>query len=110
MMRRLVPFSQADSALSHDRPRPERLVRGNPVRTTWEHYANPTAKSRAACGPARSAHGRIAFDESSDEYFHVLEGRIRITDDAGDSCEFGPERGLRDPSGICRRVSRFWNP
>ena len=43
---------------------------------------------------------RIAFDERSDEYFHVLEGRIRISDEHGVASEFGPGDACVIPAGF----------
>ncbi len=43
---------------------------------------------------------RIAFDEHSDEFFHVLEGRIRISDADGHATEFGPGEGCVSPAGF----------
>lgn len=99
-MPRLIPFSQADSVPSHDRPRPERLVRGDPSRTTWEHYANPSGEVSCGVWACEVGAWRIAFDETSDEYFHVLEGRIRITDDEGNACEFGAGEACVIPAGF----------
>ena len=35
----LIAFDRADIAPAHDHPKPERLVAGNPLRTTFSHYA-----------------------------------------------------------------------
>lgn len=99
-MHRLIPFSQAISSPSYDRPRPERLVQGNPARTTWEHYANPSGEVSCGVWACEVGAWRIAFDETSDEYFHVQEGRIRITDDAGNACEFGAGEACVIPAGF----------
>ena len=99
-MKQLIAFSSAISEPSYDRPKPERLVAGNPLRTTWEHYANPSGEISGgvwACGPGA---WRIVFDKNSDEYFHVLEGRICITDDAGLAHEFGPGEACVIPAGF----------
>ncbi len=96
----LVAFSAAETEPSFDRPRPERLVHGNPARTTWEHYANPSGE--VSCGEWACEVGawRIAFDEHSDEFFHVLAGRIRITDAAGNAREFGAGDACVIPAGF----------
>lgn len=99
-MPRLIAFSSAATAPSVDYPRPERLVRGNPARTTWEHHAN--ASGEVSCGVWACEPGawRIAFNEHSDEFFHVLEGRIRISDAEGNTTEFGPGDACVIPAGF----------
>ncbi len=99
-MQKLIAFSGATSAPSYDHPRPERLVAGNPLRTTWEHYSN--ASGEVSCGVWSCEIGawRIVFDERSDEYFHVLSGRIRISDVAGNATEFGPGDACVIPAGF----------
>lgn len=37
-MPKLTVFAASSPAPTYDRPRPERLVAGNPLRTTWEHF------------------------------------------------------------------------
>lgn len=99
-MPQLVAFSAAVSEPAFDHPRPDRLVHGNPLRTTWAHYEN--ALDGISCGVWACEQGawRIAFDEHSHEYFHVLEGRLRITDEAGLAQEFGPGEACLIPAGF----------
>ncbi len=100
-MPHLIAFSRAVSTPSHDCPRPERLVAGNPLRTTWEHYSNRSGEISCGIWTCEVGAWRIAFDENSDEYFHVQEGRIRITDMEGNSEEFGPGDACVIPAGFC---------
>lgn len=99
-MPRLIDFSSAESTPSYDHPRPERLVNGNPLRTTWEHYANPSGEISCGVWACEVGAWRIVFDEHSDEYFHVLEGRIRISDEQGNANEFGPGDACVIPAGF----------
>lgn len=97
-MPQLVAFSAAVSEPDFDHPRSDRLVLGNPLRTTWEHYATDGISCGVwACEPGA---WRIAFDEHSHEYFHVLQGRIRITDEAGGARTFGPGEACVIPAGF----------
>lgn len=98
-MPRLIPFATASSTLSHDHPKPERRVDGNPLRTTHEYYANSSGEVSCGVWSCETGSWRIAFDEGSDEYFHVLQGRIRITGPAGERCEFGPGEACVIPAG-----------
>ena len=98
MPKSLTVFTGASIAPAYDRPRPDRLVAGNPQRTTWNHYEHAGMSAGVwACEPGA---WRIAFADNKDEFFHVLEGRIRIIDDAGVSREFGPGDACVIPAGF----------
>lgn len=99
-MSRLISFAQAETSPSYDYPKPGRLVAGNPLRTTWEHYCNASGEVSCGVWACETGAWRIAFDESSDEYFHVLEGRIRIADHEGNVREFGPGDACVIPAGF----------
>ena len=43
-MPKLTVFAASSPAPTYDRPRPERLVAGNPLRTTWEHFLSTTGQ------------------------------------------------------------------
>lgn len=94
----LTTFSAPPPAPEFDRPRPDRLVEGNPLRTTWTRYerAGMTAGTWA-CEPGA---WRIAFAEDKDEFFQIVEGRVRLTDAAGTAREFGPGEACVIPAGF----------
>lgn len=94
----LIAFTPPDQPPEYDRPRPDRLVQGNPLRSTWSLYEKPGVDAGIwACEPGA---WRIAFADDKDEYFHVLEGRLRITDDDGKAREFGPGDACVIPGGF----------
>jgi uncharacterized cupin superfamily protein len=83
-----------------DHPRPERRVRGDPERRTWNLYDDPAGRMSAgiwACAPGA---WRVAYAVGGDEYCLILEGRVRLTDEAGDSREFGPGDAFVIPGGF----------
>ena len=41
-MSKLTVFATQNPPPAYDRPRPDRLVAGNPLRTTWEHFLSTT--------------------------------------------------------------------
>ena len=63
-----------------DHPRPERLIRGNPLR--------------------EPGHWRIAMGQTERELFTVLEGRCRVHDALGGFEEAGPGEGIYIPPGF----------
>lgn len=96
----LVAFADAVSEPAYDHPKAERLVKGNPLRTTWELYSNATGEVSSGVWSCEPGAWRIVFDGCSDEYFHVLEGRIRISDTEGNAREFGPGDACMIPAGF----------
>lgn len=99
MTRTLTVFAGASTLPSYDQPRPERLVsRHSPLRTTWTHYEHSgVAAGVWSCPPGA---WRIAFAPGSDEFFHIIEGRIRITDTNGLARDFGPGDACVIPGGF----------
>lgn len=98
MHKTLTVFATATTAPGFDRPHPDRLVAGNPLRTTWEHFERDGMSAGTwSCEPGA---WRIAFAADTDEFFHVISGRIRITDDGGTAHEFGPGDACVIPAGF----------
>lgn len=84
----LTRFADQQPSPAYDHPRPDRLLRGNPLRTTWEHFtASGINAGIWACEPGA---WRIAFAPDKHEFFCIITGRIRITGDDGAAGEFGP--------------------
>ena len=97
-MPNLTVFHQTETPVAHDRPRPDRLVQGNPLRATWNHYdVDGVASGLWSC---ETGAWNIAFDEGKDEFFHVISGRIRITKTDGTTAEFGPGQACIIPDGF----------
>lgn len=98
MLLKLTHFPTADTQPAFDHPRPDRLEEGNPLRTTWNHYEDKGVSAGLwACEPGA---WRIAFAQGKDEFFHVIEGRIRISDSEGNEKEFGPGDAGVIPAGF----------
>lgn len=99
-MPELIAFSQSTPTPSHDRPRPDRLVSGNPLRTTEEYFLAPAGDLSAGIWACEPGAWNIAFAPGKDEFFCVIEGRIRISDASGKACEFGPGEAGVIPAGF----------
>ena len=87
-------------APSHDNPRPDRLVKGNPDRTTWTHYSATQGDFDCGIWACEPGAWRIAFPAGKEEFFHVISGRLRITSLAGEAREFGPGDACVIPAGF----------
>ncbi len=85
-----------------DHPRPERLVRGNPLRETWNLVEEELKAGQVFCGVWRCEPGRwrIAMGPTEQEVFTVLEGRCRVHSDAGGFQEAGPGQAIHIPAGF----------
>lgn len=97
---RLIHFGDPAPTPSQDRPSPERAISTPPLRTTWERHASEAEAlsiGEWACEPGA---WKIAFHAHRHEFFHVLEGRLRIHDDAGNMREFGPGDACIIPPGF----------
>lgn len=99
-MPKLTVFAVASPPPSYDHPRPERLVKGNPLRTTREHFRSPIGDLSAGIWACQPGAWKIAFAPGKDEFFCVIEGRLRITDADGEAAEFGPGQAGVIPSGF----------
>ena len=71
------------SEASIDYPRPDRLVKGNPQRLTYDLYTHP----HRGCGiwPCEVGAWNIQFADNKQEFFQVIEGVVRIHDAKTDS-------------------------
>lgn len=67
---------QTQSECSIDFPKTERLVKGNPERHTYSLYEHPNMD----CGIWQCEVGawNIVFAENKQEFFTVIEGRVRL--------------------------------
>mgnify|MGYP000905466078 FL=1 len=96
----LIHFSDPLPAPTTDRPSPDRAIGAPPLRTTWEAYAaadESLSIGEWACEPG---HWTIAFHAHRHEFFHVLEGRLRIIDEGGFAREFAPGDACVIPAGF----------
>lgn len=84
-----------------DHPRPERLLRGNPRRDTWNVVDEPvTGRVYAGVWRCEPGHWRIEMGEDERELFTVLEGRCRVHADDGSLQEAGPGQAIWIPAGF----------
>ena len=85
-----------------DHPKPERLIRGNPLRETWNRVDEALPAGRVYCGVWRCepGHWRIALGPTERELFTVVSGRCRVHDARGGFEEAGPGEALYLPPGF----------
>jgi uncharacterized protein len=86
-----------------DYPRPERLISGNPRRSTWNHYRNSSGEVFAGVWSAEVGSWRIEMGPSEDEFFFVTAGRCRLVADDGHAVSVAAGQSLVIPAGFSGR-------
>ncbi len=99
-MKKMICFSDPLTAPTFDHPRPDRLITGNPQRTTWNLYTSPDGQFSSGIWACEPGSWRIEFAQGKNEFFQVIEGRLVITDSEGVQREFGPGAAGIIPSGF----------
>lgn len=103
MKRNLTVFASAAPEPSLDRPCRDRLVAGDPLRTTWEHFVAVTGDMSAGIWACEPGAWNIAFADGKDEFFCIIAGRIAVADSDGKRAEFGPGEAGVIPAGFTGR-------
>jgi uncharacterized protein len=83
-----------------DYPNPERRITGNPRRVTWNVYQNNSGEVFAGIWNCEVGAWRIAMGPMEDEFFFVVSGRCRVTDNNGMAVSAGPGESLVLPAGF----------
>ena len=96
----IIAFNKHTPPPEYDQPRPERLLRGNPQRTTWNHYTNTSGEVFAGVWACESGSWRIEMGPTEDEFFFVTQGRCRLIDEAGVAVEVKTGESLVIPAGF----------
>jgi len=83
-----------------DHPREDRRVRGCPRRETWTLYESSDGVTSCGIWICEPGAWRIVFPPTKEEYFFVLEGRVRLHDAAGGHTEVAAGQGAVIPAGF----------
>ncbi|WP_373975795.1 cupin domain-containing protein [Chitinibacter sp. SCUT-21] len=75
----ITHFSR-EVAPTFDQPRPDRLVSGNPNRTTWTHYTSNDQMLSCGVWACEVGSWNIRFADDKEEFFCVIRGRVRLVD------------------------------
>ena len=96
----IVVFKTQQTEPEIDFPRPERLLRGNPRRTTWNHYTNASGEVFSGVWACEPGMWKITMSDSEDEFFFVTKGRCRLHDNDGAVAECAAGESLVIPAGF----------
>ncbi|WP_255573634.1 cupin domain-containing protein [Deefgea tanakiae] len=78
-----ITHFQQDVVPSIDFPRPDRLVSGQPKRTTWMHYESQDQQLSCGIWACEVGSWRIQFAKDKEEFFCVIEGQVCLWDESG---------------------------
>jgi uncharacterized cupin superfamily protein len=96
----IVRFDPPQGPPEVDHPRPERRVRGNPRRETWPLYRSADGVMEAGLWTCEPGQWNIVFPEGRHEFFHVLEGLVRLHDAQGGWIEIRAGQSAVIPGGF----------
>ncbi|MGD9944739.1 MAG: cupin domain-containing protein [Burkholderiaceae bacterium] len=96
----IVKFGDEPVAAVEDRPAPERLLNGNPRRLTWNWFEAGERGLSAGRWQCEVGAWRIRFGPAKDEFFHVIEGRVRLHGPGGRVVDVGPGEAAVIPAGF----------
>jgi uncharacterized cupin superfamily protein len=97
---RIRAFDDTALVPEHSAPLPERVVSGNPVQQTWNHYSDPTGQFHAGIWQGEAGAWRVFYDAHEEELCTLLEGTVRLTDAGGHQREFSAGATFVVPGGF----------
>jgi len=98
---RIVAFDDPAPAPEASMPAPDRLLAGEPRQLIWNRYSDPTGQFHAGIWQGEAGAWRVQYDAHEEELCTLLEGRVRLTDAAGQVREFAPGASFVVPGGFC---------
>lgn len=99
-MNAIVRFDLPLGEPAIDHPRADRREIGNPERRTWALYESADGVTSCGLWECEVGRWRIVFPAGKDEYFFVLQGRVRLHDASGAVTEVPAGQGAVIPGGF----------
>ncbi|BCS41937.1 cupin domain-containing protein [Pseudomonas amygdali] len=79
----IVDFSEASTAAEHYRPAPEKVFKGDPAQTLYNHYNSPCGQMSA--GGWNGEPGQWQVNYSEHEYCEIVQGVSVLRDEQGNA-------------------------
>ncbi|MBP0596200.1 DUF861 domain-containing protein [Paraburkholderia sp. LEh10] len=76
------------------------LVAGNPRRETWNAFDSPDGTCTAGIWASQPGAWRFEFPTTKTEFFCVIDGRARVSNQNGEAWEVGPGEAAVIPGGF----------
>jgi hypothetical protein len=99
-MSRIIDFEHGAAEPQPGAPPADRILRGDPRHTIWNHYSDPTGQFHAGIWEAGPGAWRVQYDAREEELCVLLEGRVRIVEEDGTARDFGPGATFVVPGGF----------
>ena len=96
----VIRFSDLQPASSQHYPDAAMRVKGKPMRTTADYFANADHGMRSGIWRSEVGAYRIALPPGKTEVFHLLSGQVLITADGAAPVSFGPGQSGVLPAGF----------
>ena len=85
----IVDFSEASTAAEHYRPAPEKVFKGDPQQTIYNHYNSPCGQMNAGVWQGEIGQWQVNYTEH--EYCEIVQGVSVLRDDQAAPKRCGPE-------------------
>ena len=101
----------------HSQPDADRIVKGVPQLTAWNHFSDPSRQFFAGVWAATRGSWRINYSET--EFCHLLSGRVALVAESGRRWEFTGGDSFVVPAGFvgtwevledCRKLYAIFEP
>lgn len=96
----IIAMAQPSAPGVIDHPREDRREIGCPKRETWSLYESADGVMSAGIWACEVGKWRIVFAPNKHEYFFVLEGHVRLHDQAGGYTDVRAGQGAVIPGGF----------
>ncbi len=94
----IIDFATASGSWERSQPAADRLIAGNPAQTVQNLFSDDSNQFFAGCWESTPGTWRVRYTEN--EFCHLLAGRIRIADEAGNSWTFAAGASFVVPAGF----------
>ncbi|MFJ4144404.1 cupin domain-containing protein [Pseudomonas sp. NPDC089734] len=79
----IVDFSETRTTAEHYRPAPEKIFKGDPLQTVYNHYNSPCGQMNAGVWEGETGQWRVHYTEH--EYCEIVQGVSVLRDEEGNA-------------------------
>ena len=96
----LVLLGETPVEIERFAPEPARVLHGRPEQSARNDYGGAGGRLNVGEWCCEPGAWRVAYDDDEYEFCHLLEGRVRLSDEAGRSREFRVGDSFVIPAGF----------
>lgn len=94
----IVSFATSNAPVEETSAAPEKMIGGSGAQTVQNHYSDPTGQFFAGIWTGEAGKWKVSYSE--EEYCHLLEGEVVLTDLDGNSASFSAGDSFVVPAGF----------